>query len=301
MPLKGPRDAGFTLMEMMVALAISGIVVLTTASLIGTLFSFQKKFVKDISDEELRALLRPAIQCGMKCTEARWTVPPSIGQWNLSVECQDWYDSYTVTAINKKTKDSHVVFTMGGGDVCKARTKGCVAGCHNRGVLLERGNYYPTIEGVGSFFDDGEHEGTSFSCPKGMVLIGVDFAIHRSICEDPRAGTGGDLCRSERYLTQGRDSLFTVEISGRTPCKEYTQVNAFSAQLDGKLEIKFKKGFHPSPWDQFTIIVAPNITGNFRYEQGLVPAGDGTFRVSTQDGHVILWDFHPVETKDDAH
>ena len=109
---------------------------------------------------------------------------------------------------------------------------------------------------------------------EGGTLEGIG-TIQGSLVNDGAVSPGlspGPLFVTGGYTQTGR---LLIEIGGRTALTEYDALEVDgAAALAGALEVTLIDGFVPEPGDEFTILTAASVTGDFDSTSGLV-FGDG--------------------------
>lgn len=87
----------------------------------------------------------------------------------------------------------------------------------------------------------------------------------------------------------GNSARLTVTLNGTTPGSGHSQINVDGvATLDGILDIGLEPGYAPTPGDEFVILTAASVIGQFTQVLGLDLGGNKTFDVIYGPGEVRL-------------
>ncbi len=81
------NESGFALIQVMIAVAILGVLVLVFSSLVAQTMTAQR--LARIRGErlDLRAIFRGALVCSTQCGDLASAVPSSVGRWNVRLDC----------------------------------------------------------------------------------------------------------------------------------------------------------------------------------------------------------------------
>lgn len=292
MQIASKPTAGFTLVEVLIVVGLSAMIAAGVGSFLVNMNKAHNNIIAKLDHENTLNLVRNHIQCGIKCAEAKKNIPGQLHGMSLKVVCQDWYDDVAIyyRSLKEKGADWKLLFNSNGGtgngNICQPRkSNNCVYGCHNRGMLVQRGFLYPPV-------DQDFNLDTDLSCPGDNEIVGFDFALNRLVCADDETwGQGGPLCQQERHIHVGAQETFNVDIGGNTMCTEYTSVGAETVMIKGTLQVKLAPDYVPSSGDRFIILKSAlgKLNGKFYgNKDGTVNAGDGYFKILYTDKKVIL-------------
>ena len=98
--------------------------------------------------------------------------------------------------------------------------------------------------------------------------------------------SAGKLKISGNY-TQGSDGKLTIELGGTTQDSQYDRLQVTgTANLDGELHVEFIDGFVPRLGQQFVILTAGSVNGEFSKVTG--PVSGGRYQVTYNATNVTI-------------
>ncbi|MCK4342739.1 MAG: PKD domain-containing protein [Phycisphaerae bacterium] len=113
-----------------------------------------------------------------------------------------------------------------------------------------------------------------------------------NVVSDGTAAPGGStgILTLVGGFTQSALGVLSIEIGGTTPGSEYDILDVTgTASLDGQLDVELINGFVPEVGQQFTILTAGSVTGEF-----LTVTGQGCFSVTYNTNDVTLTALPPL-------
>ncbi len=116
---RAARTAGFSLLEVMVAIGLLGILVLVIAEVFSQQISVQNKVRDRGALEDMRNVVRSVVKCDLPCATNVARIPANQGRWSLAATCDDTGLKVQVTDSRGKVPvHTSNLFAVNNGYVC---------------------------------------------------------------------------------------------------------------------------------------------------------------------------------------
>lgn len=114
-----PRDRGFSLIEVLVAIGLMGILALGLAEIFRQQIFVQDKVRDRGALEDMRNVVRSVVNCQLPCATNMARIPANQARWALTATCDDKGLKVTVTdSKGKAPKNPGNLFTVNEGYIC---------------------------------------------------------------------------------------------------------------------------------------------------------------------------------------
>lgn len=289
-PFSAASESGYSLMEMIVAVGLGGIVTMFVGAFLVGAKKIQKTVEFRADLENYRTELSGQIDCSKKCAGLK-EGKSARGNLVLNVSCHSLFNDAEVTLEKPTGEVIANVYTLEQ-SVCRTRRpKQCLYACHNQDIMLERGYLFPGI--------DRTPRSSDFRCPSGN-LIGVDFSTKRIICASKIELPPGPMCKQDVVLNVKKTDTHRVSIAGPIPCAEHTMDQVRWATLAGPVKVELASEYTPESSDKFVIVHASSIHGRFSNQDDIVVTSKGTFKILYEPKKITLTGFrrHKIQSTD---